>query len=214
MKIPGGGISLFLLPFRSMPAPSRITPQLRGPVALSHLAAQTFVTPGNRAVDATCGNGNDTLLLAELVGQTGRVWAFDIQQEAIETTRGKLAAAGMLDRVELINGSHESMGDILREPVATVLFNLGYLPGGNRGLTTTTETTLVALDSALTLIIPGGIIAATLYPGHPEGAREHDAVAAWAAGLDPRRFHTWEMGQMNVAPSAPRLILIQKAATE
>ena len=197
-----------------MPDESDYHPLLRGPVALSHLAARTFLKAGDRVIDATCGNGNDTLLLAELVGPTGRVWGFDLQQEAIEATRTKLAVAGLLDRAELIRASHETICDVIREPVAAVFFNLGYLPGGDRSLTTTTGSTLAALDSALKLIRPGGIIATTLYPGHPEGSREHDAVAAWAAGLDPRRCHAWNMGQMNAPPKAPRFILIQKGFTQ
>ena len=84
-------------------------PLLRGPVPLAHMVLRFFVRSGDSAVDATCGNGNDTLLLAELVGPAGRVWAFDIQQEAMESTARKLAANGLSERVTLVAQGHETL---------------------------------------------------------------------------------------------------------
>lgn len=194
------------------PNPSPKIPLLRGPVPLSHLLLRQFVHPGDRAVDATCGNGSDTLLLAELVGPTGRVWAFDIQSDAIGQTAQRLAQAGYAGQVECILAGHETMAERVTPGVSAVIFNLGYLPGGDRAIITHPETTLAAFEQALTLLKAGGILAVTVYPGHEGGGHEGAVVDAWAAAHDPRAFHTWRMGQVNVPPSAPYLTLIQKVA--
>ena len=187
-------------------------PLLRGPVALSHLIMRSYLHDGDRAVDATCGNGSDTLLMAGIVGDTGRVWAFDIQQTAIDQTAHRLAEAGVGARVELICGGHETMSDHVTETVSLVMFNLGYLPGGDRSIITRPETTGPALETALACLKPGGVLAVTIYPGHVGGKREQHLVDSWSVGLDPRSFHAWRMGQTNAAPDAPYFMLIQKAA--
>lgn len=186
-------------------------PLLRGPVPLSHLLLRQFVRRGDTAVDATCGNGNDTLLLAELTGASGRVWAFDIQEEAVGQTAGRLAAAGLAGRVEIIRSGHECMAEHVGADVAAVVFNLGYLPGGDRTIITRPETTLSALEQALTILKPGGILAVTVYPGHGGGGHERRTVDAWATGRDPRKYHSWRMGQVNVPTTAPYFIMVQKA---
>lgn len=187
-------------------------PLLRGPVALSHLLARCFVRPGDRAVDATCGNGHDTLLLAGLVGPQGHVWGFDVQQPAIVETGRKLAEAGLAERVTLLHSGHEQLARYLAVPLQAVMFNLGYLPGGNRAVVTRPETTLSALEQSLQLLAPSGVVLMTIYPGHSGGDEERQAVDGWAAELDPRNYHSWRMGQLNVACNAPYCIIIQKAA--
>lgn len=187
-------------------------PQLRGPTQLSRLILRQFLLPGDRAVDATCGNGHDTLLLAEVVGPTGRVWGFDIQKKALRLTQEKLVQAGLAGHVELILAGHENLADHVTAPVKAVTFNLGYLPGGDRTIITTPETTLPALRQTLQLLLPLGIAAITIYPGHQGGDSEETAISRWSAGLDQRLFHSWRMGQTNTKPGAPYFILIQKAA--
>lgn len=184
---------------------------LRGPVPLSHLFLRTFVRSGNNAVDATCGNGHDTLLLASLVGATGHVWGFDIQHEAIAATDSRLTEAGLSDRMTLLTVGHEELASHIAVPVQAVLFNLGYLPGGDRNIITRPETTSSALVQSLELLAPGGVVVVTVYPGHSGGDDEQDAVESWAAGLDPKAYHCWRMGQTNVSPTAPYLLLVQKA---
>ena len=187
-------------------------PMLRGPVALAHLFMRSFLQEGDRAVDATCGNGSDTLLMAGLVGDAGRVWAFDIQQAAIDQTGYRLAAAGQERQVELICAGHETLSDHVKDGISLVMFNLGYLPGGDRSIITRPETTATALGMALSCLKPGGVLALTIYPGHDGGKREQHLVDSWSVGLDPRSFHAWRMGQTNAAPDAPYFMLIQKAA--
>lgn len=186
-------------------------PALRGPVPLIHLILRRFIQPDNRVVDATCGNGKDTLLLAELVGETGQVWAFDIQPEALSRTKQRLNEAGLVARVNLLAVGHEQLAAHISVPVNAVVFNLGWLPGGDRSVVTGTDTTLPALDSALQLLLPGGLLVVTCYPGHAGGDTETDAVLTWSANLAASSFHVWRMGQLNVATGAPFCLLIQKA---
>ncbi len=187
-------------------------PALRGPVPLSHLFLHCFLRDGHRAVDATCGNGHDTLLLAGLVGDHGHVWGFDIQQQAIAETARRLAEAELSDRVTLLHSGHEELAQHVAVQVQVVLFNLGYRPGGDRTVITRPETTGSALEQSLGLLAAGGIVLVTVYPGHSGGEDEQSTVEKWASGLDPRSWHCWRMGQTNVAPGAPYLLLVQKVS--
>lgn len=187
-------------------------PLLRGPVPLSHLFIRHFVRRGDCVIDATCGNGYDTLLLAGLVGSCGTVWSFDIQKEAILATIEKLDTCGLSDRVRLILGGHETLAEQVNSPVSAAVFNLGYLPGGERSIITRPETTLSALGQALQLLVPGGIMAITVYPGHPGGENEELMAYEWSSNLAQKMFHVWRMGQTNTTAGAPSFILIQKAA--
>lgn len=186
------------------------TPLLRGPVPLAHLIMQRFIRPGDHVVDATCGNGHDTLLLAQLVGVQGRVWAFDIQAQALAATASRLAQAGDFPSVELIHAGHEWMAEHCSGPLQAIVFNLGYLPGGERSVITRPESTLAALEQSLELLAAGGVLLLTLYPGHAGGAEERAALEQRLAQLPPAAFHVWRMGQINVPATAPYMILIQK----
>ncbi len=185
-------------------------PALRGPVPLSHLFLGNFLREGHTAVDATCGNGHDTLLLARLVGVSGHVWGFDIQEQAIAETGSRLAEAGLSSRATLLKTGHEELVQHVTGSVQVVLFNLGYRPGGDRSIITQPDTTVVALGQSLGLLAAGGIVLVTVYPGHDGGDEEQLAVENWAAKLDPRAFHSWRMGQANVSLEAPYLIFVQK----
>lgn len=191
------------------PRPS--IPALRGPVPLSHLFLRSFVQDGHRTVDATCGNGHDTVLLARLVGPRGHVWGFDIQHEAIAETGRRLAEAELSSRVTLLPVGHEELAEHVTGPLQVVLFNLGYRPGGERGIITRPDTTGIALERSLQLLAAGGVVLVTVYPGHSGGEEEQSTVERWADGLDPRSYHCWRMGQTNVSTGAPYLILVQKA---
>lgn len=192
-----------------MTAKPTIQPVLRGPVPLSHLLLRRFVLPGNRVVDATCGNGKDTLLLAELVGEAGHVYALDIQQEALARTAERLAEKGLEQQVSLLHAGHERLQELVEPFLHAVVFNLGWLPGASREITTVAATTLTALEAALQLLAPAGLLLVTCYPGHPGGDTEAEAVQEWAAGLSPRNYFVWRMGQLNVADNAPFCLLIQ-----
>lgn len=186
---------------------------LSGAVQLAHFFLRERLKPGDRAVDATCGNGYDTLLLVQLVGPEGRVWAFDIQEDALIATEERLAEAGCRERVALVHGGHERLAEVVTDPVRAVVFNLGFLPGAPRETVTTPETTLSALEQAASLLLPGGIVTVAVYTGHPGGAEEARAVETWAAALPPGRFNVWRCRQGNRSEAAPYLIVVERFPT-
>lgn len=186
------------------------TPTLRGPVALIHLLLQRFVSPGDHTIDATCGNGKDTLVLAQLVGTSGHVTAFDIQSEALQRTAQRLREADLSAQTSLLCCGHELMEQHVAPPVSAVVFNLGWLPGADRTIVTRPETTLQALNSACRLLKSGGIVLITCYPGHSGGDQETEEILSWSAALAPARYHVWRMSQPNTSADAPFCLLIQK----
>lgn len=178
-----------------------------------HLAAdymRAVIRPGDTVVDATMGNGKDTQFLAELVGEGGRVYAFDVQAEAVERTRERLTQAGLAGRATLLYAGHETMAQHVPAGVAAVMFNLGWLPGAAHGVTTRTDTTLAAVEAAISLLAPGGAATVCVYPGHEEGARELNALLAYASGLSVRAYNVLHHRFLNAKEGTPQLILIQK----
>ncbi|MGB8954274.1 MAG: class I SAM-dependent methyltransferase, partial [Tumebacillaceae bacterium] len=135
---------------------------------------------GDIAVDATVGKGHDTLFLAERVGESGRVYGFDIQEQALAYAQARLKEAGSDGRVELLLESHARMLDVvpveMHGRVKAVTFNFGYLPGGDRSVVTTSSSSVPALRAALDLLAPGGIVTAAVYSGHEEGKAETEAI--------------------------------------
>ncbi|MBU0500176.1 MAG: class I SAM-dependent methyltransferase [Gammaproteobacteria bacterium] len=158
--------------------------------------AQGFIapalTPGGFAVDATLGNGQDCLFLAQGVAPNGLVFGFDIQVGAIDLTRQRLGPAGLESFVRLFHEGHERMGERLAGRylgrIQAIMFNLGYLPGGDKGLVTRSDTTRQALDACDILLKPGGRLSILAYTGHPGGDCEADLVEKWLNGLDPARW--------------------------
>ena len=166
---------------------------------------------GGFAVDATLGNGHDALRLAQRVGAAGKVVGFDVQPEAIASSRARLADAGLLDRCDLIQDGHQNMKQHLPGEVAdVVLFNLGWLPGAAHGVTTHTDTTLQAVDAALDVLKFGGVMTICVYPGHEEGAREREALLKWAQSLDEMRYDTMLRCYLNQSKNPPLLIAVKK----
>ena len=165
---------------------------------------------GARAVDATMGNGQDTLWLCERVGEMGRVYAFDVQQEAVERTRERLEAAGVADRAVLNCIGHQHMAGVVPEKVDVVMFNLGWLPGAQHAVTTRTETTLMAVNAALDILKPDGIMTICVYPGHEEGRRELEALTRWAEELDPRQYDAMLRRYMNQPNDPPQMIAVRR----
>lgn len=143
-------------------------------------AVAAVLGPGDWAVDATLGNGHDCLLLAEQVGPGGRVFGFDVQAEALHRSQQRLDLAGLAARVTLIRAGHERMVELLPERsrgrIAAVMFNLGYLPGGDKRIVTRAATSLTAVEQALGLVRPGGLVSVLVYVGHPGGAGELQAL--------------------------------------
>jgi methylase of polypeptide subunit release factors len=171
-------------------------------VVCDHLKA------GDHAVDATCGNGWDTQALAGAVGPEGHVLAIDIQADAIDATRERLHAHQYLERVSLIQESHVRLADRLTGKAQAIMFNLGYLPGGDPSITTHCEDTLPAIQSALACLDKDGLLSIVVYPGHDEGAKEAHAIDAWVAGLED--FRVFSYRRINSRAPAPFAWFIQQ----
>ncbi len=152
-------------------------------VELSHEKALEFIGTGDIVIDATIGNGYDTCFLAESVGAEGHVFGFDLQKQAIVSTRSLMQHAGMLDRLTLFHAGHEKMHTLLprkyHQKIKGVFFNLGYLPGSNKSIVTNPESTIKALELAWQLIAIKGIISVVYYTAHRGGLAEAIAVKAW-----------------------------------
>ena len=169
---------------------------------------------GACAVDATMGNGHDTQWLCELAGEAGRVYAFDVQAEAVERTAERLREAGLGERARLFCAGHQHMCEYVHEPVDAIVFNLGWLPGAEHGVTTRTETTLQAVEAALQLLKEDGLMTICIYPGHEEGTRELHALMDWAAKLDDRRYDALLKTYVNQPNDPPRMLAIRKKKTK
>jgi SAM-dependent methyltransferase len=170
---------------------------------------------GDLVLDATAGNGHDTLFLTQLVGAEGHVYAMDVQAEAIAATRRRLLEAEIAEtQFTLIHAGHETMVQNL--PAAHhgrlrgIMFNLGYLPGSDKSLITRTETTLLAIRAALALLAPDGLLTIAVYPGHEGGAEEQRAITAWAAELSPRAYEVQLFRPINRHAAPPECWVIWK----
>lgn len=184
-----------------------------GAVPLAHQILSCRIREGDRVVDATCGNGNDTLFLARLVGPSGHVFAFDVQQKALERTRSQLEQESLGERVTLVAVGHERMGEYVRTPVRGIVFNLGYLPGGDRNVTTRPFTTRAGIDAGLLLLLPEGIMTVAVYSGH-DGGEEGEDILRHCSSLDPRIWNVWVCRQGNRSTRAPFLVVIERQSEE
>jgi 16S rRNA C1402 N4-methylase RsmH len=166
--------------------------------------------PGGWAVDATAGNGHDTLFLAQQVGPGGRVFAFDVQAAAVVATQQMTAEH---PHVSVIHAGHERMAQHLpteaKGRLAAVMFNLGYLPGADKSMITQTETTLSALAQALDYLQPSGMLTIILYPGHSGGAEEAQAVRAHFDSL-PASFTVSQFRRLHTRQPAPELLIVER----
>ena len=170
-----------------------------------------LIEPGDVVIDATAGNGHDTVFLADRVGASGQVLAFDVQQAALESAASRVAAEGFSERVRFICGSHAGMAEHADAgSVAVVMFNLGYLPGDDHTLTTETATTLAALDAAGDLLRGGGALSVICYPGHPAGAVEAAAVESWMEARTAAGWRVARYGSVGTRRPAPFLLLARK----
>ncbi len=182
---------------------------IKNAVELSHLYLKNYVKPGSLAVDATCGNGGDTVMLATLVGNNGKVFGFDIQKEAILNTKNKIEAEGFSSRVSLFLDGHENMEQYLEhQTVDAFVFNLGYLPKGDHSIHTKGETTVKALAIALKHLSPTGVIALSIYHGGDSGFEERDAVLAYLESLDSHQYNVILHSYINKPNYPPLFALI------
>ncbi len=177
--------------------------ELQKEFILRHLGA------GDVAVDFTAGNGHDTSFLSRTVGKDGRVYAFDIQPQALASARATLIADGCPDNVTLILDSHSNVSLYVHEKINAGMFNLGFLPGGDRTKTTMRVTTLPAVRAAIELLAPGGILSVAVYPGHEEGDAEGRELRQYYETLDRKLLCATEIHIVN-SPTSPYFTIIEK----
>lgn len=172
-------------------------------LTFAHEVWKKHLKQGDRAIDATCGNGHDTLVLSKL--NLSHLYVFDIQERALIETQKRL---GFKKNISYHLECHSTFPKTT-SPIHLIVYNLGYLPGGDKSLTTQTETTLKSIEKGVDLLSPGGLISLILYPGHPEGKREEKAVLGYAADFSPKKFQVSHHKTLNRS-SAPSLLLIKK----
>jgi len=182
-------------------------------VEQAHKKITAYLHDADRAVDATMGNGYDTVFLAKQVGQHGKVYAFDVQQAALTATQTRLDDEGLSDQVKLIHDSHQHLAKHLSEDgvksVRCIIFNLGYLPGSDKTILTTPASTIAALNTAVSNLQKPGIISILAYTAHAGGRLEAEAVKTWAMALDKQQYRINIEIPPRVKQSPPELILIE-----
>lgn len=178
----------------------------------AHELCQAKIAPGDVVVDATAGNGHDTLFLGQCVGASGTVYAFDRQADAIRATARRLESAELKNAV-LLQVDHANLqASIPREHhgrIAAVMFNLGYLPGGDKTVITSATSTLPAIEQSLDLFRSGGILTVLCYPGHPGGDEETAAVRTLLRSLPAETYDVKEYVALE-SNTAPVLLAAQK----
>ncbi|MFZ5753887.1 MAG: class I SAM-dependent methyltransferase [Bacillota bacterium] len=177
---------------------------------VAHMLLREMVREGDVVVDATAGNGHDTLFLAKLVGIRGKVYAFDIQEEALKKTERLLAQHNCLAQVEFIHDGHEKIGQYIKEQVRCVMYNLGYLPGGDKSIITQGTTTISSLEQATHLLSKEGVISLMVYSGHPGGLSEAEEVECFVKSLASPPWHVLKWQKINGTQSGPYLMLLYK----
>ena len=168
----------------------------------------THIKEGGTVVDFTMGNGHDTLWLSRAVGKDGKVYAFDIQQDALDSTAHLLESEGADKNYTLILDSHHNVKNYVSEPIKAGMFNLGYLPGGNKSITTMRATTLPAIEAAIDLLGKDAILLIAVYPGHPEGDAEGKEITEYLSTLSRFKVCCTKVQIVN-SPSSPYFMMIE-----
>ena len=204
------------LPLSGASAPPRSSP-LPTAVRWAQWLLEARLSDGDFVVDATAGNGYDTLFLAQQVLPQGWVYAFDLQEQAVFSTRQRIASAlppHAQEHIQVIHASHAALSAHLpldwRGQVRAFMFNLGFLPGGDKGVITQPASTLGALRDASDWLAPDGIITVAVYPGHEGGWQEAEAVEAWMSALPSDQFETQKLGFLNFRKTTPYLMVLRK----
>lgn len=168
----------------------------------------THLHKGDTAVDFTMGNGHDTEFLSKTVGEKGRLYAFDVQHQALESTARRLEASGCPKNYTLIHDSHHNVKNYVDGPIKAGMFNLGWLPGGDKSITTLRETTLPAIEAAIELMGRDAILNIAVYPGHEEGDAEGRMICEYLAGISRYKICATRVNILN-SPTSPYFIIVE-----
>lgn len=185
------------------------------PLALSHQLMAQSLNSGETALDGTCGKGKDTIVLSRIVGESGRVIAVDIQEQAIQLTAERLQKE-KVENVSLLQANHRYIsGYLARElqgKLGGALFNLGYLPGSDKQIITKPENTIKAINGILPFLKQKGLLVLVVYPGHPGGTDEKEALLAYLGHLNQENFNVLRYEFMNQKNNPPFLLAVEKEA--
>lgn len=177
---------------------------------LSHFLLKTVVKPHDYVIDATMGNGFDTVFLAQLVGEKGKVFAFDIQETALSATFKRLKEHNLDNRCELFLLGHEKIQQVISHKISAVIFNLGYLPNSDKTIVTSGLTTVQAIQGALPLLKLNGIIILVVYLGHQGSFQEHEMILNFVKTLNQKYFTVAQYQLLNQKNTPAELIVIEK----
>lgn len=169
-----------------------------------------YVKNGDTVIDCTVGNGNDTIFLAKLVGEKGKVYGFDIQSIALKITKEKLLKEELDKRVTLINDGHENIDKYILKRVDFVIYNLGYLPGGDKRIKTEIDSTLESIKKSLYLLRENGLLLITCYTGHEGGLEEKEGVKDFLKGLNQKEYSVLKFNFLNQKNNPPILFGVEK----
>ena len=167
------------------------------------------IKKGGVAVDFTMGNGHDTLWLSEAMGENGKVYAFDIQPQALESSRRLLETENAPQNYTLILDSHSNVLDYVSEKICIGMFNLGFLPGGDKSITTKRETTMVAIRAAIDLLDDDGALLIAVYPGHAEGTIEGELIEEELSKLNRKELCASKFKIVN-SPTSPFFFVVER----
>jgi 16S rRNA C1402 N4-methylase RsmH len=188
--------------------------KLQGILPFARTLLTNAVGPGDIAIDATVGNGHDTVFLANLVGENGHVFGFDIQEAAIANTMTRLQEHGLSHQVTLFHKGHEKIAESIQASmhgqIKGAIFNLGYLPGGNKAIVTQPNTTIAAIEQLLEILAQEGIIVLVIYHGHPEGVVEKEELLSYVKQLEQKKAHVLQYQFINQENAPPFIIAIEK----
>lgn len=186
---------------------------LKGIIPYAHHLLESTITEGDIVVDATCGNGNDSLFLASLVGNSGHVYAFDIQEQAIRTTTS-LLNDHHYSNVSVIKDSHSNAKQYLEAgnitKIGGAIFNLGYLPRSDKQIITTSSSTIPAIEQLLSFLQKGRFLILVVYHGHDGGNIEKEDVLAFTSQLDQKQYNVLQYQFINQKNNPPFVIAIKK----
>lgn len=183
---------------------------LKAVIPFAHNLLEKAIEKGETVIDATCGNGNDTLFLSRLVGDQGKVYAFDIQEQAIETTKALLKKEKR-SNVSLIQDSHALVDSYVdEEEIAAAVFNLGYLPRSDKTIITKPETTISAIEKILPRLKKNGLLVLVVYAGHPGGKEEKEAVMNYVSQLNQKEYMALQYHFINLVNDPPFVLAIEK----
>ncbi|SDK48093.1 tRNA (mnm(5)s(2)U34)-methyltransferase [Natronincola ferrireducens] len=171
------------------------------------------INKGSIVIDGTMGNGHDTLFLHRLVGASGKVYAFDIQEKALEATKQKLLYNNVAmdnNSIHLILDGHENIESHVKEPIDAAMFNLGYLPNSNKEIITIPQTTIRAFDGVFSLLKKGGVVSILIYYGHRGGILEKELVLDYIRNLDYKKYTVLECNYTNHENNPPIIVFIEK----